>query len=120
MASAKRTQIFMRFPEGRDRALTLSYDDGVEQDIRLIDILDKHGIKATFNLNSGRYAEEGKVAVRSIRRDAMDKLKDMKKKSEITKDDLKNAEKKTQDLTDRFCKEIDTLSAKKEKEIMEI
>ena len=61
MATANRTQVFMRFPEGRDRALTLSYDDGVEQDIRLIDILDKHGIKATFNLNSGRYAEEGKV-----------------------------------------------------------
>ena len=61
MATAKRTQIFMRFPEGRDRALTLSYDDGVEQDIRLIDILDKHGIKATFNLNSGRYADEGHV-----------------------------------------------------------
>ena len=51
----------MRFPEGRDRALTLSYDDGVEQDARLIEILDKHGIKATFNLNSGCYAREDKV-----------------------------------------------------------
>ena len=61
MATAKRTQIFMRFPEGRDRALTLSYDDGVEQDIRLMEILDKHGIKATFNLNSGCYAPEDKV-----------------------------------------------------------
>ena len=61
MATAKRTQIFMRFPEGRDRALTLSYDDGVEQDARLMDILDENGIKATFNLNSGRYAPEGKV-----------------------------------------------------------
>ena len=61
MSKAKRTQIFMRFPEGLDRALTLSYDDGVEQDIRLMEILDKHGIKATFNLNSGAYAPEGKV-----------------------------------------------------------
>lgn len=61
MASAKRTQIFMRFPEGHDRALTLSYDDGVEQDIRLMEILDSHGIKATFNLNSGCYAPEDKV-----------------------------------------------------------
>ena len=61
MATAKRTQIFMRFPEGCDRALTLSYDDGVEQDIRLMEILDRHGIKATFNLNSGVYAREGKV-----------------------------------------------------------
>ena len=61
MASARRTQIFMRFPGGLDRALTLSYDDGVEQDIRLMEILDKHGIKATFNLNSGSYAPEGTV-----------------------------------------------------------
>ncbi len=67
-----------------------------------------------------KYAEEAKVAVRSIRRDGMDKLKDMKKKSEITEDDLKNAEKKMQDLTDKACKEIDSISAKKEKEIMEI
>ena len=58
--------------------------------------------------------------MRSIRRDAMEKLKDMKKKSEITEDDLKNAEKKMQDLTDKFCKEIDGTAAVKEKEIMEI
>ena len=67
-----------------------------------------------------KYAEESKVAVRSIRRDGLEKLKDMKKKSEITEDDLKNAEKKMQDLTDKACKEIDGISAKKEKEIMEI
>ncbi|MBR2405982.1 MAG: ribosome recycling factor [Clostridia bacterium] len=67
-----------------------------------------------------KYAEDAKVAVRSIRRDALDKLKDMKKKSEITEDDLKNAEKKMQDMTDKACKEIDGISAKKEKEIMEI
>lgn len=67
-----------------------------------------------------KYAEDAKVAVRSIRRDALDKLKDMKKKSEITEDDLKNAEKKMQDMTDKSCKEIDGISAKKEKEIMEI
>ena len=67
-----------------------------------------------------KYCEESKIAVRSIRRDAMDKLKDMKKKSEITEDDLKNAEKKMQALTDRFCKEIDETAAAKDKEIMEI
>ncbi len=67
-----------------------------------------------------KYAEDSKVAIRSIRRDAMDKLKDMKKKSEITEDDLKNAEKKMQDITDKFCKEIDSIAAKKDKEIMEI
>ena len=67
-----------------------------------------------------KYAEEAKVAVRSIRRDPLDNLKDMKKKSEITEDDLKNAEKKMQDMTDKACKEIDAIAAKKEKEIMEI
>ncbi len=70
--------------------------------------------------NIYKLAEDCKVAIRSIRRDAMDKLKDMKKKSEITEDDLKNAEKKMQDLTDKFCKEIDGIAAKKEKEIMEL
>lgn len=53
--------VFMRFPEGRAKALTLSYDDGVEQDIKLINIMNKHGLKGTFNLNSGGYAEEGTV-----------------------------------------------------------
>lgn len=52
---------FMRFPGGAARALTLSYDDGVEQDIRLAAILDRHGLKCTFNLNSGLYAPEGTV-----------------------------------------------------------
>lgn len=68
----------------------------------------------------GKMAEECKVAIRSIRRDAMDKLKDMKKKSEITEDDMKNAEKKMQDLTDRFVKEADKMAEAKQKEIMEI
>ncbi len=67
-----------------------------------------------------KYAEDSKVAIRSIRRDSLEKLKDMKKKSEITEDDFKNAEKKMQDITDKFCKEIDSIAAKKEKEIMEI
>lgn len=53
--------LFMRFPGGRAKALTLSYDDGVEQDIRLIEIMNKHGLKGTFNLNSGCYAKEGTV-----------------------------------------------------------
>ena len=49
----------MRFPKGKAKALTLSYDDGVEQDIRLMDIMDKNGLKGTFNLNSGLFAPEG-------------------------------------------------------------
>ena len=68
----------------------------------------------------GRMCEECKVAVRSIHRDAMDKLKDKKKKSEITEDDMKSAEKKMQDLTDRFVKEADKMAEAKQKEIMEI
>jgi peptidoglycan/xylan/chitin deacetylase (PgdA/CDA1 family) len=50
--------ITMRFPGGRPKALTLSYDDGVEQDIRLMSIMDAHGIKGTFNLNSGLLKSE--------------------------------------------------------------
>lgn len=53
--------MFMRFPGGKAKALTLSYDDGVEQDIRLIEIMKKHGLKGTFNINSGLYAAEGTV-----------------------------------------------------------
>lgn len=67
-----------------------------------------------------KMGEDSKVAIRSIRRDAIEKLKAMKKDSTITEDDLKNAEKKTQDMTDKFIKQIDTLSADKEKEILEI
>jgi len=67
-----------------------------------------------------KYGENGKVALRNIRRDAMDKVKDMKKKSEITEDDVKEYEKELQDLTDRRCKEIDTLTAAKETELMSV
>ena len=67
-----------------------------------------------------KYAENGKVAIRNIRRDAMDKLKAKQKKSEITEDDCKEFEKELQDLTDKRCKELDDLSAKKEKELMAV
>lgn len=67
-----------------------------------------------------KYGENGKVAIRNIRRDAVDKFKAMKKKSEITEDDLKECEKDMQELTDQYCKEIDTLTAKKEQELMAV
>ncbi len=67
-----------------------------------------------------KYSEGGKVAVRNIRRDAMDKCKALKKKSEITEDDLKDYEKEFQDLTDKRCKEIDELTGQKEAELMEV
>ncbi len=65
-----------------------------------------------------KYGEDAKVAIRSIRRDALDKYKAQKKESIITEDDLKDAEKKIQDLTDKYCKKVDSISADKEKEIM--
>ena len=67
-----------------------------------------------------KQAEDSKVAVRSIRRDAVDKAKKMEKASEITEDDLKDLEKKIQDKTDKYTKEIDKLSEEKEKEIMTV
>jgi len=67
-----------------------------------------------------KYAEGGKIAIRNIRRDAVDKFKAMKKKSEITEDDLKEIEKDLQDMTDKSCKEIDDLTAKKEAELMAV
>ncbi len=65
-------------------------------------------------------AEDTKVAVRNLRRDALDKLKALKKSNEITEDDEEIGEKKIQNLTDKYCKEIDDLAADKEKEILAI
>lgn len=70
--------------------------------------------------NVRKMGEDFKVSVRGIRRDAIEKLKAMKKNSEITEDDLANGEKKIQTLTDKYCKEIDDTAAAKEKEIMEL
>ena len=67
-----------------------------------------------------KYGEDSKVAVRNIRRDAMEKFKAQKKKSEITEDDLKNIEKDLQKITDDFVKKIDELVAKKDKELQSI
>ena len=67
-----------------------------------------------------KYAEDSKVAVRNIRRDAVDYVKKAQKKGELTEDDQKKAEKDIQDLTDKHVKKIDEMCAKKEKELMEI
>lgn len=67
-----------------------------------------------------KLAEESKVSIRSTRRDAIEKLKKMKKDSEITEDDLHNGEEKIQKITDEYVKKADELSDAKEKEIMEI
>ncbi|MBR5236103.1 MAG: ribosome recycling factor [Clostridia bacterium] len=65
-------------------------------------------------------AEEAKVVIRNVRRDALETFKAQKKKGEITEDDLKGAETDIQKLTDQFIKDIDGIAAKKDKEIMEI
>jgi ribosome recycling factor len=67
-----------------------------------------------------KHAEECKVAVRTVRRDANEKLKAAKKNTEITEDDLKSAEEKIQKLTDKYVKVVDDMVKEKEKEIMEI
>ena len=67
-----------------------------------------------------KYAEGGKVAIRNIRRDAVETFKAQKKNGEITEDDMKIAEKDIQKMTDDMCKEIDALTEKKEKELLEV
>lgn len=65
-------------------------------------------------------AEDCKVQIRNVRRDTIEKLKTMKKSGDLTEDDLKQGEKKVQDSTDKFIKNVDAVSDKKKKEIMEI
>ena len=67
-----------------------------------------------------KMGEDAKVAVRNIRRDATDKIKSMKKDGEMTEDEAKSSDKAIQDLTDKYVKEIDSVTAAKTKEIMEI
>lgn len=67
-----------------------------------------------------KYGEQGKIAIRNIRRDAMEKFKAQEKKAEITEDDLKEYEKDLQDITEKRCKQIDELAEKKEAELMAV
>ncbi|MCD8004106.1 MAG: ribosome recycling factor [Oscillospiraceae bacterium] len=67
-----------------------------------------------------KYGENGKVAIRNIRRDAMEKYKALEKQGELTEDDRKEHEKEIQDITDKRCKEISDLTAKKEAELLAV
>ena len=67
-----------------------------------------------------KYAEDGKVAMRNVRREGMDYVKNLKKKSEITEDEQKKAEKDLQDMLDKYIKKVDEALAVKEKELMAI
>jgi ribosome recycling factor len=67
-----------------------------------------------------KMGEDAKVAIRNVRRDANDLCKKMKKDGEMTEDEQKTSEKAVQDLTDKYIKEVDAVTSKKEKEIMQI
>ncbi|MBQ3639343.1 MAG: ribosome recycling factor, partial [Clostridia bacterium] len=67
-----------------------------------------------------KMAEDARVAIRNIRREANDEIKKAKKDGEMTEDEQKSSEKSVQDLTDSYIKQIDAITAKKEKEIMQI
>ncbi len=67
-----------------------------------------------------KLSEEGKVAIRSIRRDTMEQIKKLKKDGEITEDDQKDAESELQKVTDEHIKDLDKIAAEKEKEIMAV
>ena len=93
-------------------------DDGVS--IRLNFPAPTEERRKALAKDVSKMAEEAKVAVRNVRRDAIDKFKAAKKASEITEDDLKNLEEKMQKITDKFIKEIDAIAEQKTKEVMEL
>lgn len=76
--------------------------------------------RKTLQKDISKRGEEGKVAIRNVRRDAMDDIKKLKKDNEITEDEQKNAEKKLQDITDDYIKQVDTITKKKEEEVLSI
>ena len=67
-----------------------------------------------------KIAEDTKVQIRNVRRESIEKLKAMKKSGDLTEDDLKQAEKKMQKLTDKYTKKVDDTSAAKQKELLEL
>ena len=93
-------------------------DDG--QVIRLVFPAPTEERRKQLTKDVQKQGEEAKVAVRNVRRDAMDKFKAMKKAGELTEDDQKKLEEETQKLTDKYVKMIDETCASKNKEIMEV
>ncbi len=93
-------------------------DDGMV--IRLIfpQLTEEH--RKTLAKQIQKMAEEARVAIRNIRREANDEIKKAKKDGDMTEDEQKSSEKSVQDLTDSYIKQIDAITAKKEKEIMQI
>ena len=93
-------------------------DDG--QVIRLVFPAPTEERRRQLTKDVQKLGEEAKVAVRNVRRDAMDKFKAMKKAGELTEDDQKKLEEETQKLTDKYVKKIDETCAAKNKEVMEV
>ena len=93
-------------------------DDG--QVIRLVFPAPTEERRKQLTQEVQKLGEEAKVAVRNVRRDAMDKFKAMKKAGELTEDDQKKLEEETQKLTDKYVKKIDETCAAKNKEVMEV
>ncbi len=75
------TTMFMKLKDGKSKVLTLSYDDAVIQDIRLAEILDRNGIKCTFNINTGCYLQESAVQKQSKRRMTLSEAQSLYRKS---------------------------------------
>ena len=101
-----------------DRSMLNPIDDG--QVIRLVFPAPTEERRKQLTKDVKKQGEDAKTAVRNIRRDAMDYVKALKKKSEITEDDQKKLEEETQKLTDKYVKLIDDTCADKNKEIMEV
>ena len=76
--------------------------------------------RKTLQKDISKRGEEAKVAIRNVRRDAMDDIKKLKKDNEITEDDQKDAEKKLQDITDDYVKQVEVITKKKEEEVLSI
>lgn len=93
-------------------------DDG--QVIRLVFPAPTEERRKQLTKDVSKLGEESKVAVRNVRRDALDKFKAAKKKSEISEDELANLEDEMQKITDKFVKEIEKICESKNKEIMEL
>lgn len=88
--------------------------------IRLIfpQLTEEH--RKTLQKDISKRGEEAKVAIRNVRRDAMDDIKKLKKDNEITEDEQKDAEKKLQDITDDYVKQVESITKKKEEEVLSI
>ena len=98
----------------------VEYDAKVISPQQMKEAVRQGGYDLVIVDNEEKKAEEAKVAVRNIRREANDKCKDRKKSGEMTEDELKQSEKSVQELTDKYIKEIDSITDAKKKEIMSI